>query len=69
MIGRIAVLGLCMPASSAALAQASCTREQLPDSHTFQMIDGKYRKVHTISVNLNPASPSPQANDDGSMRR
>lgn len=41
----------------------------MPDSHTFKMIDGKYRYIHTLSVNLNPNSPSPQANDDGSMRR
>ena len=41
----------------------------MPDSHTFRMIDGKYRYIHTLSVNLNPDSPSPQANDDGSMRR
>jgi hypothetical protein len=41
----------------------------MPDSHTFRMIDGKYRYVHTLSVNLNPDRPSPQANDDGSMRQ
>lgn len=41
----------------------------MPDSHTFRMIDGKYRYIHTLSVDLDPASPSPQANDDGSMRQ
>jgi hypothetical protein len=41
----------------------------MPDSHTFRMVDGKYRYVHTLSVNLNPDRPSPQANDDGSMTR
>ena len=41
----------------------------MPDSHTFRMLDGKYRYVHTLSVNLNPDRPSPQANDDGSMRQ
>jgi len=41
----------------------------MPDSHTFRMIDGKYRYVHTISVNLNPNAPSPQATDDGEIVR
>jgi hypothetical protein len=41
----------------------------MPDSHTFRLIDGKYRHIHTLSVNLNPAQPSPQAADDGSMIR
>lgn len=41
----------------------------MPDSHTFRMISGKYRYVHTLSVNLRPNSPSPQADDDGGMIR
>lgn len=41
----------------------------MPDSHTFRLVDGKYRHIHTLSVNLNPAQPSPQAADDGSMIR
>jgi len=41
----------------------------MPDSHTFKMIDGKYRFIHTLSVNLNPDSPSPQADDDGNILR
>jgi hypothetical protein len=40
----------------------------MPDSHTFRMIDGKLRNVHTLSVNLGTA-PSPQADDDGAMIR
>lgn len=41
----------------------------MPDSHTFKLIDGKYRYVHTISVNMNPDSPSPQADDNGVILR
>ena len=41
----------------------------MPDSHTFRLINGEYRLIHTISVNLNPDAPSPQAADDGSMIR
>lgn len=41
----------------------------MPDAHTFRLIDGKYRHIHTLSVNLNPDQPSPQAADDGSMIR
>lgn len=37
----------------------------MPDSHLFRYIDGKFRMIHTLSVNLGD-SPSPQANDDGS---
>ena len=39
----------------------------MPDSHTFRLVDGKIRNVHTISVNLNPDRPSPQADDDGAI--
>ncbi len=42
------------------------SREGMPDSHTFRFIDGKIRGVHTLSVNL-MATPSPQANDDGTI--
>jgi hypothetical protein len=41
----------------------------MPDSHTFKLVDGKYRYVHTLSVNLNPNAPSPQADDDGGIVR
>ena len=41
----------------------------MPDSHTFRLVDDKYRHIHTLSVNLNPDQPSPQAADDGSMIR
>jgi hypothetical protein len=41
----------------------------MPDSHTFRMIGGKYRYIHTLSVNMNPNSPSPQADDDGAILR
>ena len=40
----------------------------MPDTHSFRFIDGKVRGVHTLSVNLGP-TPSPQANDDGSIAR
>lgn len=32
----------------------------MPDSHTFRIVDGRIRGVHTISINLNPARPSPR---------
>jgi hypothetical protein len=41
----------------------------MPDSHTFKMLSGKLRYVHTLSVNLNPAVPSPQADDNGNIIR
>lgn len=41
----------------------------MPDSHTFRIVDGKIRGVHTISINLNPARPSPQADDNGVIVR
>lgn len=41
----------------------------MPDSHTFKLIDGEYRYVHTLSVNLNPNAPSPQADDNGGIIR
>lgn len=37
----------------------------MPDSHTFRLVDGKFRHVHTLSVQMNPDAPSPQATDDG----
>lgn len=39
----------------------------MPDSHTFRLIDGRYRYVHTLSVNMNPNAPSPQADDNGAI--
>jgi hypothetical protein len=39
----------------------------MPDSHTFRLVDGKIRNVHTISINLNPERPSPQADDNGAI--
>jgi hypothetical protein len=41
----------------------------MPDAHTFQLVNGKLRYVHTISVNLNPDRPSPQADDNGAIVR
>lgn len=43
------------------------SRNGMPDSHTFRLINGEYRLIHTLSVNLNPDQPSPQAHDDGSF--
>lgn len=40
----------------------------MPDSHTFRLVDGKFRYVHTLSVNLGTA-PSPQASDNGEIIR
>ncbi len=41
----------------------------MPDAHTFRLVDGKLRYVHTLSVNLNPDAPSPQADDNGAILR
>jgi hypothetical protein len=41
----------------------------MPDSHTFRLVNGKYTHVHTLSVNLNPERPSPQADDSGAIIR
>ncbi len=41
----------------------------MPDSHTFRVVDGTIRNVHTISINLNPDRPSPQADDNGAIIR
>lgn len=41
----------------------------MPDAHTFRLVDGKLRYVHTLSVNTNPDVPSPQADDDGAILR
>jgi hypothetical protein len=41
----------------------------MPDSHTFRLVDGKLRNVHTISINLNRERPAPQADDDGAIVR
>jgi hypothetical protein len=41
----------------------------MPDSHTFRIVGGRIRGVHTISINLNPARPSPQADDNGVILR
>jgi hypothetical protein len=41
----------------------------MPDSHTFRLVDGKLRNVHTISINLSPDKPSPQADDNGAIIR
>ena len=40
----------------------------MPDSHTFRLVNGKFRYVHTISVNLSD-TPSPQADDNGHIIR
>jgi hypothetical protein len=39
----------------------------MPDSHTFRLVDGKIRNVHTISINLSPDRVVPQADDDGAI--
>ncbi len=41
----------------------------MPDSHTFRVIGGRLREVHTISINLNPNRPVPQADDNGAIIR
>lgn len=41
----------------------------MPDAHTFRLVNGKLRYVHTLSVNLNPERVSPQADDDGAIIR
>ena len=41
----------------------------MPDSHTFRVVNGKFTNVHTLSVNLNPDAPSPQADDNGAIVR
>lgn len=41
----------------------------MPDSHTFRLVNGKIRAVHTISINLTPGRPSPQADDNGAIVR
>jgi hypothetical protein len=41
----------------------------MPDAHTFRLVNGKISNVHTISVNLNPDRPSPQADDNGVIVR
>jgi hypothetical protein len=41
----------------------------MPDSHTFRLVNGKLTNVHTLSVNLNPDAPSPQADDNGAIIR
>jgi hypothetical protein len=41
----------------------------MPDSHTFRLVNGKLANVHTLSVNLNPDRPSPQADDNGAIVR
>jgi hypothetical protein len=41
----------------------------MPDSHTFRLVNGRFTNVHTLSVNLNPSNPSPQADDNGAIVR
>jgi hypothetical protein len=41
----------------------------MPDSHTFRLVNGKFTNVHTLSVNLNANTPSPQADDNGAIVR
>ena len=41
----------------------------MPDSHSFRFVNGKFRSVHTLSVNLSPERPSPQADDNGAIVR
>jgi hypothetical protein len=41
----------------------------MPDSHTFRIVGGTLRNVHTISINLNPERAVPQADDNGAIVR
>ncbi len=41
----------------------------MPDSHTFRLVNGMLRNVHTISVNVNADRPSPQSDDNGAILR
>ena len=41
----------------------------MPDSHTFRLVNGRLHNVHTISINLNPERPVPQADDNGAIVR
>ena len=41
----------------------------MPDSHTFRIVNGRIRGVHTISINLTPGRASPQADDNGAIVR
>jgi hypothetical protein len=34
-----------------------------------RLVNGKLSNVHTLSVNLNPDRPSPQADDEGAILR
>jgi hypothetical protein len=45
------------------------SRTGMPDSHTFRVVDGRIRNVHTISVNLTPGRAVPQADDNGAIIR
>jgi len=44
------------------------SEEGMPDSHTFRLIDGKIRAVHTLSVNTT-GRPSPPISDEGAILR
>ena len=45
---------------------ASATDTGMPDSHTFRLVNGRYRWIHTLSVNLTgkpivlPDNPQPK---------
>ncbi|MGH8260160.1 MAG: hypothetical protein ACREUG_10765 [Steroidobacteraceae bacterium] len=41
----------------------------MPDSHTFRLVGGRIRDVHTISINPNPERRVPQADDNGAIIR
>ena len=41
----------------------------MPDSHTFRLVNGKFRYIHTLSVQMDPDTPSPQADENGRMIR
>jgi hypothetical protein len=45
------------------------SRNGMPDSHTFRIVAGKIRNVHTISVNLTSGRAVPQADDNGAIIR
>ena len=40
----------------------------MPDSHLFRIVNGEFRYIHTLSVNLSD-TPSPQSDDNGKIIR
>ena len=57
------------PATTGPPGRFGNSQTGMPDSHTFRLVNGKLANVHTLSVNLNPDRPSPQADDNGAIIR